>query len=453
MRPKHLVGTVVVLCVVASWASAGEVRRLTLEQAHQLARERNPSVLANVQAIAAATAQRDEAQAARLPNLAFGARYARLSDVGDQTVTIPPVLPGMPAGGVQVPIARSIENSYGVTATVSAPVFSGFRLENRVKAADHLARATASDLDASRADIELAVDQLYWQLHSARAAERTIAESVRLVEAHRSDVGAMRSAGLTTDDDVLMVGVQLSETTLRHIQAQHAAQMAQAALCNALSLPLATEIALADSPQVIARTVPAQDSLERAAAEHRPELLAIAGRVAALDRQVTVALGGHLPVVAVQASYELSSPNQRYFPPDDKWRDSWNVGVGVSWTAWDWGIVRNQVARAHADYRQTEERARQLRDGVALQVMQSRLSVIEASRRIAVAQEGVRQAEEHYRMAKSRFSAGTASNTDVLDAEVALERTRLELIRALVDQQIAWSRLRHAVGDSAVGET
>lgn len=434
-----------------SWAT--EKLTLTLERARELARLQNPAVRATVQTVASALAQKGEAQAARLPTLFLSGRYARLSDVPPSSVTVPPNTPGMPPGGVSIPLAPTILNSYNVTATMSAPVFTGFRLENRVKVTDHLAQAAAQDLGAKEAEVLLTIDQAYWQLYSARAAARTISESVRLVEAHLADVRRMRAVGLTTDDDVLQVEVRLSQARLREIQSEHLAQMAQAALANALSLPLEMEIALADSPTVIPRAVPSQDSLERLAMGNRPELRALDERLAALDRQVAIVRGGRLPNVMVQANYEYSNPNQRYFPTEEKWHGTWNVGVGLSWTFWDWGVVRNQTNRARADLGQTDELARQLREGVALQVVQSRLGVVQAARRIAVAQDGVRQAREHYRNMKVRFEVGTASNTEVLDAEVALERAQLDLIQALADQQISWAKLDYAVGTKISGST
>lgn len=449
MPSKHpaLVALVVLLCVCAMTtpSSAELTQTLTLAQARELARRQNPAVLAAAQMIASATAQREEAQAARLPSLSVSARYARLSDVPPATVQVP-LPPPLPSS---IQLAPTILNSYTLTAAVSAPVFTGFRLENRVKAADYLARAATHDLNASEAETDLNVDQAYWRLHSTRSAKRTISESLRLVEAHLADVRKMRQVGLTTDDDVLAVEVRLSEARLREIQVEHAAAMAQAALCNMLSLPLDTRIALADSPRAITRTVPSQDSLERMAITARPEMRALAQRREALDRQVAIAGGGRLPNVMVQANYELSNPNQRYFPAEEKWHDTWNVGVGLSWMVWDWGTVSHQTGKARADLRQSDERTRQLREGIALQVMQSRLAVLEATRRIAVAEEGVRQAEARYRSVRARFAVGTASNTDVLDAENALERAQLDLIQAIVDQNISWATLDYAIGGTS----
>jgi outer membrane protein TolC len=419
---------------------SGQMLRLSIVEARELAFRQNPSLRATTHAIAASAAQKNEAQAARLPSVSLSARYVRSSDIPDPVITTPTVPP------MQITLGSAVLNAYNVTATAQAPLFTGFRLQNRVKAADFAVQAAQADLAVGESEIGNRVEQAYWRLYSVRAAKRTIVESIHLVEAHLADVLRMRSVGLATDDDILAVRVRLSETRLREVQIENGIAMAQATMCNILSLPLETNIVLTDSAETTNRVLLAQTESEQAATRNRPDLRALALRRQAFDRATAAARGNRLPTLGLQANYEVSNPNQRYFPVRDAWHDTWNIGLGLSWTAWDWGVISNQVARTEADERVAEERLRQLSDGIALQVMQARSSVIEASRRIEVAKDGVQNAEAHYRSMRARFTAGTASNTEVLDTENALERAQLDLIEARSDLRAAWSNLDYVTG-------
>lgn len=65
---------------------------------------------------------------------------------------------------------------------------------------------------------------------------------------------------------------------------------------------------------------------------------------------------------------------------------------------------------------------------------------------IEAAQSGVRAATEARRVLAERFSAGVATNTDVLNAQVALLQADLDLTRALATAQLAAARLDRALG-------
>jgi len=426
----------VLLAAVHGWSQ--EERVLTLGEARERARERGPGVRAAREEVLGAAARAGEAHAARLPQVAVTAQYARLSEVPAPSVTVPAV------GRVQ--IAESLLDQYRLGGVVSLPLFTGFRLANAEWAAGHLEKASRHELGAVEATSEAAAERAYWNLHRARAAQRTIGESARLVAAHLADVRRLQAAGLATEDDVLEAEVRLAEVRLRLVQAGQAAELAQAVLARAAALPIEARIALVDSPRVIDAGLPELEALQQRAAEQRPELAAVRERVETAARQVAVARGERLPSVHLQAGYDLANPNARYFPQEDAWHDTWSVGLGMTWTAWDWGTVEQRQQRAAAVRRQLEAREQELREGIALEVLQGRLAAVEAARRIELAREGIAQAEARARSLRRRFAAGTAASTEVLDAEVALERARLALVQGLADQQLAWAELERVTG-------
>ncbi|HRU24849.1 MAG TPA: TolC family protein, partial [Candidatus Latescibacteria bacterium] len=261
---------------VAQTEAAGNALRLTVARARELAMTQNAGIRASAQSVISATAQKNEARAARLPGVSLSARYARLSDVPDPVIMTPsltiPTGPGtsITTPSTQVSLGPSVLNSYNLTATAQVPLFTGFRLENREKAAEYAAKAAGEDFAASQSEVGNRVEQVYWRLHSARATERVISESVRLAEAHLEDVRRLHAAGMATADDILAVQVRLAEAKLRQIQAENASELVRATLCNLLSVPVTTEIALVDSPSVALPAVPEQDALVSAAIANRP---------------------------------------------------------------------------------------------------------------------------------------------------------------------------------------
>ena len=65
---------------------------------------------------------------------------------------------------------------------------------------------------------------------------------------------------------------------------------------------------------------------------------------------------------------------------------------------------------------------------------------------IAAAEVGVRSAEEARRVVADRFSAGVATNTDVIDAQLSLLQAELDRTRAFANVHLAAARLDRATG-------
>ena len=83
---------------------------------------------------------------------------------------------------------------------------------------------------------------------------------------------------------------------------------------------------------------------------------------------------------------------------------------------------------------------------LAFEVEQRRLDVDSAIAAIAAADVGIRAAQEAQRVLGERFTAGVATNTDVLDAQTDLLQAELDRTRAVAAARLAMARLDRAMG-------
>ena len=161
----------------------------------------------------------------------------------------------------------------------------------------------------------------------------------------------------------------------------------------------------------------------------------------------TSARGGWYPQIALAAGVDYARPNQRIIPPKDRYDGTWDVGVTLQWNVWDWMTASSQTAQAQATVRQAEAGIEQLTNAVRLEVTQYARRIEDARELVRAAQTGVRAAEESRRIVGEKFERGTASTTEVLDAEVALLQARLSLTRAGSELKMNDARLRRAMGE------
>jgi outer membrane protein TolC len=93
-----------------------------------------------------------------------------------------------------------------------------------------------------------------------------------------------------------------------------------------------------------------------------------------------------------------------------------------------------------------DARLRDFDAGVEVEVRQRMAELTSATAAIDAAAVGVRSAAEARRVIAERFSAGVATNMDVLDAQTALLQAELDLTRARASAELARARLQRALG-------
>jgi outer membrane protein TolC len=178
----------------------------------------------------------------------------------------------------------------------------------------------------------------------------------------------------------------------------------------------------------------------------RPERRALTDRLDAARFRMEAAGAAARPQIGVVAGVDYGRPNTRIFPRVARWEDSWDVSVNASWTLWDGGRVRAERAEAAAGTRVAQARLGEFDRQVTFEVRQRQLELESSRAAIAAASDGVRAATEARRVLAERFTAGVATNTEVLDAQTAVLQAELDRTRALANARLAEARLARALG-------
>jgi outer membrane protein len=429
---------------------------LTIEQAIQIGMENSKAIRTSQFKVDAADSRASELNTLGLPSLKFNGAYTRLSDIPPGALFIPKGMLGTIPGAVPISLPPydinevlmpTILNNYTLKATVQQPVYTGGKISGAINAAEYSAEAVKQDYEKDKSEVIFNIRAAYWNLYRAIEFGKFIDENVNQIKSHAKDAENLFKQGLLTNNDVMKVQVQLSEALVRQIDAKNGVQLAMFALNNTLGLPLQTEIALASTIQITDRSWDNVDILVNRAFEKRPEIIGMNYRVKAGEAGLASARGGWWPQIYLIGNYNYLRPNQRYFPTSDQFKDTWDVTLSLSFDIWNWWQTGYQANQAEARLGQAKEGLSMMKDGVTLEVTQNYLSVNQAKERKAVAEQGVKQAEENYRIMDDKYKIGLAPNSELLDAEVLLLQAKLNLTQSLVDYELSIARLSKAVGE------
>jgi outer membrane protein len=256
---------------------------------------------------------------------------------------------------------------------------------------------------------------------------------------------AQQQAGVTASIDVTRARVQLAESAGRLILAQSQLERARIDLARSLGLDTATPIELTDtlSVELGAATVPAdRDAAVAQAIEQRPDLAAELARGNAARTAASAISAERLPRLGLAADYGLSG-NQL---PDAV--STRALAVQVTLPVLDGFRREGRLAEQKAVARQSDVRARDLRQQVAADVDGALLDLRSAAAQQMISRERLLLATEEVSQARQRFEAGVAGNIEVINAQESLVRAREADIDARFAALSARIALARSVGSA-----
>lgn len=407
----------------------------------------------NSHRLAEARAREEGARAAansvdltRQPVVGASAGYTRTNHVVEFSVPQP--------GGNRLVVYPDIPDNFVSRVSFQWPIYTSGRIDALERAAIAEAQAAGADIETTRADLRLEIVRAYWAAATAREAVRVLEESAVRGEAQLLDARHRFEVGLIPPNEVSSLNAQRSRERAQLIEAGNMRESALIELRRLIGAAPDQVIELAEalerdgsngSTGSIGSTGEVTDLVKQALGA-RPERKALELRLGGIEARKEAALTATKPTIAFTGGIDYANPNPRIFPRTGVWQESWDVGVSVNWNFFDFGRARSQAAEAAAVVTATRERIAEFDSIVSADVRQRLLDLDSSQAMVRAAADAVKSAADARRVVTDRFSAGVATATDVLVAQVALLENELARTRALAGVRLAEARLERVMG-------
>lgn len=421
--------------------AAPQVVELNLQQAMEKAFNTNPAIKISGYEKDSARANLNAARQSR--GITITGQHSTTRGGYDDNRTSTTIVGFDPATGVEyrtVDIGKGIGNNHSNTISASIPIYTGGKLSGTIDQAKANYKYYLVGEQKAYNDMRETVTNSYYGMLQADNVQNLSRESVNRLEEHLKNVKAQYDVGVVAKVDVLRSEVELADAQQTLIQAENAYHIAEATLNKIVGLPMDTTLKLQDSMQYTPYDNDMKYCLDYAA-EHRPDLEQARQNVEAAKGALKVARSGYMPQVSASASQNWNDTN---WPGDEN--GNWSVGVGVSMNIFDTGVTLSKIHGAEADLAKAEESYRDAVDSIMLEVRSTYLNLREAEKRIKTTEVAVAKAEEDYHIAQVRYMAGVGTNTDVLDAQVALTDAQNNYVQSLYDYNTSKTSLETAIG-------
>ncbi|MBD3334022.1 MAG: hypothetical protein GF355_00735, partial [Candidatus Eisenbacteria bacterium] len=273
--------------------------------------------------------------------------------------------------------------------------------------------------------------------------------SLRQAEERRQEIAARVERGVSPRFDLLRARVEVATRKPVLTRARNEAALAMEALRRAMGMPLDRPIALRDSlayrPQPFTR-----EQVVAVALEEHPQLAAARRELRAARFQLKAQAANDLPLVYLDGNYTWQGQTSDGFIPGDKESaQSATLGLSLVWPLLDGFENRYRTRQADAAVETARLTVQQLEESIRLEARRVWADVISTAEEIRAVEESVELAHEAYAIAEVRFRSGLSTQIEVLDAELALHRMRLELAGALYRYEVAEAELERVLGRGA----
>ena len=368
-----------------------------------------------------------EVRSAQIPNVSASGGYSRNSD--DVSV-------------------NGRDYAWSVDITARQVLFAGGGVTASVKSQQLTLDAAVLALKAVINDALVDVRIRFFTVLLNREKIKVQESNLELLQRQLQDVKNRYEAGTVSNFEVLRAEVAVANAQVPLITARNDYRLSIETLRQTLGYVTATDEDLSAIPEFLGSLEfkPASFDLRSAlttAREQRPDLLRLARLTTAAEEGVTARRANYLPSISAFGSYDW-----RKAPASSTKSslDGWTVGLQSQWDIFDGRATAGRVAQARSYLEQARLALAEAQLTVDVDVRRA-ISTFQQSTELAEASKKVvEQAEEAVRLANARYSAGTATQLDVLTSQVDLTTARLNQLQAFYSYNVSVAVARRAMG-------
>lgn len=427
------------LLAAVSWAQAQDAKRISVQEAIDLGIKNSKQLQVSLAKADGLKAKHDQQVFAIIPNLGISSSYTRISD------NIEPFKIAFP-GGEKI-LNPQILNNYNNRASISQTLFAGMRGFYLMRSTKYMEEAGRLDYENNKTEVRINIINAYYNYYKAIQNKKVIEDNMKVLEKRLYDTKNFQSVGMALPNDVLKVELVISQQQQALAELESAIEVSNYNLDIMLGLPVSTTILPDESSLFSAHDAESSSTYQSKAIQNRFDLKAADMRVRAAYNMVRSSRGGFFPTVAAGFNFYLNRPNQRVFPQEQKFKDTWDLGVSLNWNLATIFTNRYNVREAKANLAQATAIKEGSAEGAQMEVNANYQAYALSLKKIDLCKKAREQAIENQRVLKNQYDNNVKVLSDLLDADFLLLQSELNLRNANIDAETAYQKLLKASGN------
>lgn len=345
----------------------------------------------------------------------------------------------MNMGGQTMSMAK---DGIAIGAMAMQPIFAGGQIVNGNKLAKVGEESSRLQLQLTENEIRLNTENYFWQIVMLKQKLHTLDQVEAYVERARVDAQAAIDAGIRNRNDLLQVQLRKNEMRTAHIQVENTLSLYHELLAQYMghandSIQIAYSFTkenypMPDNPHSL--FTPAEQALLQTS-----EYQLLEKQVDAENLQYKLAIGKQLPTVAVGGAYVFNNVL-------DKSQNNVMGMVTVSIPISSWWGGSHAIKRSKLSVQNAENDRQNQSEQLVIRIHKAWNDLNDAYKQIAIAKESIEQSEENLRLNSDYYQAGTATISDLLDAQTLYQQSCDKYVEAFTHFELKKCEYLQATG-------
>ena len=407
-------------------------RSISLDAAVRESLSRRPSLKAFADEVQASKERVGESKSGYLPSLS-----ANYTDTVGNSMLGYFLFPGYQYGNFNL-----------LTVGLTQTILDFGRVHSQVRQSRHQLKSVEAQKGRIVQTVIRDVETAYYALLKSQHRVLSARQSLLDAQKHLEEAQARMQAGVGLMLDITQAKVNYEQARLDLIHEETGLRKAQVDLGRAIGYKskqpfVADEIAAGGEAGL---SVNPEADLTRYLDIH-PDILADKESVRAREASLDSAKDQNYPSISGFAQYYLAQISVQFFPgiPTTPF-SSFNFGGMLNVPIFEGGLTTHQIHEARASLSQSIHQKEDDTVRIVAGVRDAAEDVREARERLRETRTALDNAAENDRLVEAAYRVGTAHSVDVIDAETALRRARVDVDSARYDLRSALVQYRYSLG-------
>ena len=324
-------------------------------------------------------------------------------------------------------------NALGVT--VSQPIYTGGAITNTIKLAELKSIASRFATDLKRDNLRFRLTGYYLDISKNRNLRKVVESNLTAAKRVLEDMKVRHSQGIVLLNDITRYELLVSNLELEIVRIDNNITILNDNLVTLSGLPSGTIVLPDTTLLTTAISVHDADTWQHEATAISPRLKLAQSYVDISRKSEDLVRSELLPKIGLEAGWSINGPILTEVPPINRNLSYWYVGLGISYNLASLYKSNKSLARSKAATTVAENLLASTKEDVALDISDAFIHWKESLAELKTYDKGVELAMRNYRTVETRYGAGMALITDLLDAassrldaEQRLENARINII-------------------------
>lgn len=323
-------------------------------------------------------------------------------------------------------------------------IFDGLASTNRFFAAQAFDESATLEYDWTKFQTDRQVLLAYYKVLAAEQVKLVAEQNLKALTDHAKDVEALKKAGISTQYDLLRTQVQYSEAEAEAVNADDQVVHARNKLAEILGKESEDRIPTGNLPVLNADLISKKRTTQK-----KLDLLALQKKSEGLSYSAKAMTRHWIPKISVFADYnQYNNRTDKFDINDEAFRESYLIGATLTWDMFNGfgAMARSGQAAAQALQLEKTTRMADLKAKNDLDFWTRKyiyyISLYKSK------STDIERSNEAARLAKVGRKAGVRTNTEVLDAQADVFRSKAAQINAQIGAIEALVNIELATGES-----